>query len=59
MASLFIHPDGNMKGTQGCIVVVEHDTQEFWELWRKTATSSRPTRLLVSGGAHAKHPTEH
>ena len=56
--ALFIHPDGNVKGTQGCIGIVGADALHFWNLWEKCPRKQRPTRLLVSGGARAKHPIE-
>jgi len=31
-SGLYIHPDGNLPGTQGCIGILEDDTQCFYDL---------------------------
>lgn len=42
-----IHPDGNVPGSEGCIVMRSPGVAAFWDLWSSLPISERPTRLRV------------
>jgi hypothetical protein len=49
-----IHPDGNVLGSEGCVVLDAADTRAFWKKWNATAMAQRPTRLDVEAITAAK-----
>jgi hypothetical protein len=46
-----IHPDGNVPGSEGCIVFDAEPAARFWKKWSSTAPNDLPDTLEVSGQA--------
>lgn len=46
-SGLGIHPDGNTRGTEGCIGIIGADASAFWHEWTATPINLRPRTLFV------------
>lgn len=44
---LGIHPDGNVPGSLGCIVIQADHARRFWDRWTQTGAAERPDRLTI------------
>jgi len=44
---LWIHPDGNVAGTLGCIGVAPQDAERFWQDWQRLNPSFAPVPVYV------------
>ena len=44
---LGIHPDGNVPGSLGCIVIRSDHARRFWDRWMQTGVAERPDRLTI------------